>query len=397
MGLFTPKWLKNSSETGKLTDQEKLKKAAEQGNTSEVRITALNRITDQEFLYDTLSSLPPGDLNDEQKIIVSICLDKFRRQNRSLMIKAATQLSGMIRTLAQSYLSESEAYSVLPECGDEIACELFALIKDPEKIIEIAQLSERPALVKAALDRMVKERAALSKRQKDREENRIQPEREIQQYRYWYYNKNYFKGLSDESILDVADNADDDVIRENAVYYLKNQEMLKQIVLSEKYSDRQKECAVIHIDDPAFISRIIQDGGYSEKILREAVRKVDDPELLRMVTESKIYPDWVRWTAVYGTKFPEQYYIDIAWNGDCTLVRKEAINRISSRDELIKIRDEIGEPELKQCACGKIGHEFESYITTELSKRGKGHRNHFMKRCVICGLETEEDVVEYDD
>lgn len=398
MGLFTPKWLKDSSETWHLKDQEKLKKAFRQGKTSTVRLTAIDMITDLDFLYATLSSLPSADLDYEQEKVATICLKRFGWHNRDLIIKAATQLEGQVRSLAQNRLLESEAYSLLPECSDEIACELLAQIEDPEKIIEISQQMERPVLANAAIDRMEMKGAGLKQAKKDREEARLRSAREMQQGRYRYYNKLDFKGLSDEALLDVADNAEDDLIKGNAVYRIKDQEILKQIVLSEKYTDRQKECAAYHIDDPAFMARVIQDLSYSEKFLQEAARKVDDPELLRMVIENEQYPEWVRRTALDRTKFPEQYYIDIVWNAKNNLVRCGAIDKISSRDELIKIRDGIGEQELRERACGKIGHEYgSSYIEKEYAKRGSGYREHVIHKCKLCGKETEVDVTEYDD
>ena len=371
MGLFTPKWLKDSSETRKLTDQEKLKKAVRQGETPEVRIAALDRITDLEFLYDTLSSLPPRDLNYEQQMMVMICLDGLSGKSRSLIIKAATQLKGRIRTLAQNRLLESEAYSLLPECSDEIACELLMQIKDPEKIIEISKQTDRPVLAKAAIDKMVMEGANLIRHKNALEEVRRMSERERQQWRYRYYNQSGFKGLSDKDLLDIADNAEDDVIRSNAIY---------------------------HIVDPAVIVNVITSPGRPEDVLIAAVRKVKDPELLRRVIENEQYPDQVRKTALEKAGLPEEYCLNIIWNGDNTALRREAIWQITNRDELIKIRDEIGELKLKQCACGIIGHEYGStYIEKEPSRWGRGYREHVMQKCLVCGIEMEVDAYDYED
>ena len=51
MRLFTPKWMKRADETAKLTDPEKLLKAALESDNYDVNISAVSRLVDQEKLF----------------------------------------------------------------------------------------------------------------------------------------------------------------------------------------------------------------------------------------------------------------------------------------------------------------------------------------------------------
>ncbi|MBR0382929.1 MAG: hypothetical protein IJH71_10900 [Eubacterium sp.] len=401
MGFFTPKWLTDKEKTAKLEDDKKLKRAYEMGENMDVRLTAIGKIEDSEFLYGILEEATPEEQKDwteEKSLLVTAVVKRLGETDRSLLLKGLADLKhysndrGRVQTIIKDALKQRELYELLNSCDDMTA-------------IWIAEELEAPNLLKKIF--LEKGRKQPDPREKrtirgpawtDTDETIANLVAEkITDKKTCLKILKELSGRSFKGLMILRDRlSDDDLLAApETIMYVREEERLKELIFDKRANAALREAALKNMKDAASVYPVLKDRKFPSDGMRRIVMEIDDPAVLYEIMEED-YPTDVKMQVLFYKSFPEDFYKNLAWNSENKRIRRQAVNEIKDREELEKIRDGIEDEKLKQCACGKLGHDFERIRDwNEHARHGRGYRSHTLYRCRICGAEAEE-VYEHD-
>ena len=415
MGLFTPKWMTDKNKTALLEDEQKLKKAYEESGSPDVRLTAVQKIRDSDYLYEQLRSIE----NDE---LVRVIVNRIGELDRKKLIKAVYDFSNNLcikplQEVIRSELSDQELLEALQQ-----------MRYDDMMAIWIVKGFEDLNTIKELLFQMIDEKLRFT--DKARWEiwtfsvDKIKGNKDLSlavlkelglKEQYLGDEKGLLENITDEELLNssetirfvrdkkavenlLLDNTSDLERRRKALYYAKdNQDVLKALLLDRAADPKLRMESIRYIKDKDIMLDVLKEPELDYFVRKEAVARTEDMETLKRMIKSREYPSAIKSYILCNKTFPQEYYINLVWKNKDSTVRSAALDMLKDREELQKIRDEIGDEELKVRACSRLGHSYELIRREEERPRhGKGYRSSIFYKCKVCGYEHAE-VYEHDD
>ena len=402
MGLFTPKWLTDKDRTAKLEDENKLKKAYAMGENMDVRLTAVGKIQDGEFLYGILEEATPEEQKDwteEKSILIRAVVERLRAVDRSLLIKGLARLKhypndhGRVQTIIKENLRDKELYEVLSICGNITAIWIVEGLEDQKILkkifLEKGKKQERiwkgGTIHRRSWTSTDEEISILAAKKLKEKKLILQILKEL--------SGDYIKGLT---ILRDKLSDDDLIAFPETIGYVKDQERLIPVIFDKSASVDLRTKAVETVEDVHSIYRVLKERKLPLQVMWAVVNKIDDQAILSEIMKEPGYSGKVKNYILYRKSFPQEFYIKVAWSNRNVDMRRTAIEKIEDKEELLRIREETDNETLKICACGRLGHKYTSIRSwDERARFGKGYRSHTLYQCRICGAEREE-VYEHD-
>ncbi len=157
MGLFTPKWMTDATEAGKLTDESKLQKAYLKSDNMLVVLTSIRKINDTSFLYEILEGKNMPDVSDGyKKMIKEIAAEKLGILDRELLIKAAAFSEPAIELLYYSEILKL-IKSHASDTDDDVISSWMDRIKDKNVLRKIYFSDSMPARLRSMAQKKAEE------------------------------------------------------------------------------------------------------------------------------------------------------------------------------------------------------------------------------------------------
>ena len=440
MGLFFGDGLmKNKRKVAKMTNQSSLQFIFEESDDKEIRLIAIGRITDADYLYKKIG---------EDKEINLALINRLRELNsryfRSAVLKCKQQ-KGVGDVIIRG-LTEAELFELMrPSSGsclndaqlverivDQNLLGKLYLEKASQKKSQQSWKEEDEAVAEAVLrkirDKEVSLQILSSVDEDEQGPGDVTVLLENLTDEDLRSRMNTFRYIKDQKILeDIVLNSPnrEDLVRE-AIPYVRDQKVVEQLIREKPVKKDLKEEAIRYISDPQILNGLASDktldSGFIRKpalkkiydpvilnpilkdpeeksgIIEQAVRQIQDRDMLLKMLKSNEYSQDVKASILLLKDVPEDFRTEIALSSESDRVRCNAIYKIENRNYLKRIMVESDNVKIRQCACGEMGHEF-AYAGTgrEYARSGRGHREWSIYKCKNCGLEEGRDACEYDD
>lgn len=185
-------------------------------------------------------------------------------------------------------------------------------------------------------------------------------------------------------LLDVDDIRELDWYRGKLFSCLTDENDFLKIVLEAK-NPYVRSSAINHIEKAAHLNEILEIPEVPLDLKIEVTRKIQDADILDKMAADEALPIKLRTTAVKRVK-NQELLSEIVWSKDDRDIRAAAIMNITDKEELERIRDEAKYSQMRQCACGRLGHKWDF---VEYLPHGRGGKD-ALYICEICGEEKLE-------
>ncbi len=345
MKFLTPKWLKDEKATEKLTDEKQLQRAYLEGETREVRATAVSRMNDSSFLQKIFEEAQETELRE------AACR-RFARTSHLVFLGMVPKISPEFLHIIPEELTKKEIQLVLPECSYDTAIKILNAADDPELISIVAKDDHQETRIR---------RVALS-RINDRETvksilEKCQPK----------------KGVS-RLLEDIEDPI-----------------LCEEIIRSDAFTAETKAFLLSRTQNDDLYSEILRDPESPLPLLKQAVKLCTDSSLVRSIADNEKYDPEIRGDALSRSQLSQQELLDYVWNSPVEELRINAAYGIRNQEELLRMRNNIKINAIQKIICERLGHKYETGDTKTL-------RNGTVLACdccIYCGDETGYWPVEW--
>ena len=143
--------------------------------------------------------------------------------------------------------------------------------------------------------------------------------------------------------------------------------------------------AINHIQDAKRLTALAESQELLLDLRIKAVDRIGEESILEKVAVHDVFPLPLRAAAVKRVK-SQSLLAEIVWSRCERDLRLSALTNLSGREQIERVRDSSDDSELRQCACGRLGHDMK---LVEYVPHGRDGRD-ALSRCEICGKEKLE-------
>ncbi|MBQ9325185.1 MAG: hypothetical protein IJ246_05385 [Clostridia bacterium] len=174
----------------------------------------------------------------------------------------------------------------------------------------------------------------------------------------WYRGALYERLSGDDDFAKAVLKAKDPIVRSGAIYRMQDAKRLAILAERQELPLDLKTKAVEQIRDEDALEKLAVNDAFPASLRAAAVKRIKNQSLLSGIVWSKSDRD----------------------------LRLAALMNLAGRDELERVRDESDDSELRQSACGRLGHDMKLVEYVPHGRDGKDA----LYQCEICGKEKLE-------
>ncbi len=174
----------------------------------------------------------------------------------------------------------------------------------------------------------------------------------------WYRGELYERLSDDDDFTKVVLKAKDSFVRSGAIY---------------RMQDAKRLAALMELQELPLDLRI------------KSVERIKDENVLEKLAVNDAFPASLRAAAVKQVKNQNQLN-GIVWSKCDRDLRLSALMNLTGREQIERVRDESDDSELRQRACGRLGHDMKLVKYVPHGRDGRDA----LYRCEICGKEKLE-------